>query len=89
MTANTETAILERLIDPKEDDLSRDAAQSLLRLDFKPQDVERMNELAALARDGALTADQKAELENYLKVGHLLALIHSKARLSLNRSNAA
>ncbi|MEA2733819.1 MAG: hypothetical protein QOE14_270 [Humisphaera sp.] len=88
MTSNTDTAILDRLIAPERDDLSAEVAGALLRIDFREDDVRRMDELAALARDGALSPDQQLELESYNRIGHLLALIHSKARRSLNRKKA-
>jgi len=43
-----------------------------------------MNELAEKAREGALSSGEDRELENYRHVGHLLALLRSKARISLN-----
>jgi hypothetical protein len=89
MTANSETAILERLIEPERDDLSPEAARYFLSVDFKTEDIRRMNELAELARRGALTGDQREELENYNRVGHLLAMLQSKARRVLHSSSAA
>ena len=89
MTGNTEMAIWSRLIDPDKPDFSSDAAQALLRLEFDRDDVKRMDELASLARDGKLSIEEKEELNNYNRVGHLLALLHSKARRSLSRPNAA
>lgn len=42
-----------------------------------------MNELAEKNRAGELTAEEQTELHCYLRVGSLLDLLHSKARLSL------
>ena len=39
-----------------------------------------MNALSALAQDGALTPEEEAELDSYIHVGNLLAVIQSKAR---------
>jgi hypothetical protein len=47
-----------------------------------------MDELAAKARAGTLQAEERAEAENYEHVGHLLALMQSKARRSLHRSDS-
>ena len=47
---------------------------------------ESMNALAQKGCEGDLTASEEAELESYRHVGHLLALIHSKARASLKHS---
>ena len=80
---NTETAILSRLIEPRRAGLSPEAARYILTLEFQNSDQQRMNELAAKARNGALSLDEERELENYRHVGHLLALLRSKARASL------
>jgi hypothetical protein len=42
-----------------------------LRLRFPRGDVERMHALSAKAKEGALTADEDQELEDYIRVGHL------------------
>ena len=42
-----------------------------------------MRELAERNQDGRLTSEEREELENYVKAGHFLALLHSKARRSL------
>lgn len=50
--------------------------------------MARMNELAGKARQGALSEPEEVELENYRHVSHLLALMQSKARLSLKGSGS-
>ena len=89
MVANTETAIWERVIDPNEEDLSPEAARFLLRLDFGEPDHARMQELAQKSNDGTLTADERVELQNYVRIGNVLALMQSKARLSLRHARAS
>lgn len=83
MVANNDNAILTRLVDPQHGRLSVAAAEELLAITFRQEDVDRMNELAESARNGPLTADQRAEMESYNRIAHFLALIHSKARLTL------
>ena len=84
-TETSEAAILSRVIRPERGTWSKGAAESILRFDFPPADVKRMNMLAAKARRGSLSAAQEAALENYREVGRLLELLQSKARLSLKR----
>ena len=84
-SANTETAILSRLIDPERSGLAPEAAHYILTLEFKDSDKKRMNELAEKAREGALSSVEEQEVENYRHVGHLLALLRSKARISLSQ----
>lgn len=88
MATNSEAAILSRLIVPDRGDLSPEAAKSILDLKFDEQDRARMHELARMGQDGALTAEDEAELERYRNIGHLVELMQSKARLSLARPNA-
>jgi len=57
-SANTETAILSRLIDPDQSGLAPEAAHYILTLEFKDADKERMNELAEKARAGALSSGE-------------------------------
>ena len=83
--ANSETAILARVIDPEMANLAPQAAQSILALDFRETDRDRMNQLAAKAREDHLAKEEEQELDNYLLVGHLLDLLHSKARVSLEQ----
>jgi hypothetical protein len=84
--SNSETAILDRLILPERADLPVEAAQYLLALGFDGADRERMNSLAVKAREGDLSPDEAREIDNYRHVGHLVALLQSKARRSLQRN---
>ena len=86
---NSEAAILTRVLETEVDDLSAEAAHYLLRLNFREDDLKRMDELATKSRDGALRSEELAEVENYEHVGHLLALMQSKARRSLNRAGSS
>jgi hypothetical protein len=65
-----------------------EAARALLRLDFAPEDKERMHELAAKARDGSLTPTEQEEIGIYERVGNLLALMKSKARQRLKKASS-
>jgi hypothetical protein len=83
MSTADETAIWDRLIRPRRNDLSPAAARALLKMDFDAVDKRRMTSLAKKAQAGALSPDEEAQLENYRRAGYLLDLIHSKARRSL------
>ncbi len=73
----SEAAILSRVIRPDSGTLSREAAESILKFDFPPADIRRMNALAAKSRQGTLSPAQEAQLENYRDVGRLLELLQS------------
>lgn len=83
---NTEAAILARLIQIEQQELSRGAAEYRLSIRFSDHDTARMNELSELARQGKLTSDDQAELDSYLHVGNLLAVMQSKGRRALQRA---
>jgi hypothetical protein len=83
----TEVAILSRIIRPGTGSWSRAAAESILKFDFAPADVRRMNALAAKSRRGDLSTEEQTQLDNYRDVGRLLELLQSKARLSLKKNN--
>jgi hypothetical protein len=78
--ATSEIAIFVRLIKADKTDLSRELARYILTLGFDEEDQNRMSELAQKNQEGSLASDEKVELENFVKAGHLLALLHSKAR---------
>ncbi len=88
-SASTEAAIFERVIQPDRPNWSKAAAESILGFQFPESDLERMNELAAIARAGTATPEEQTEMENYMRVGRLLELFQSKARLSLQAAPMA
>jgi len=67
----------------RQDNLSRDAANYLLSIRFDDNDIARMDELSESARNGTLSAAEEAELDSYIHVGNLLAVMQSKARQAL------
>ncbi len=83
---NTEAAILARLIQLGQKELSRGAAEYLLSIHFDDRDTNRMNELSELARQGQLTSEEQAELDSYIHVGNLIATMQSQARHALHRA---
>jgi uncharacterized protein YnzC (UPF0291/DUF896 family) len=85
LTENSEAAILNRVIDPEAPTLTPDAARSILALGFRQADIDRMNQLAEKNRQGKLTAEEDAALNNYLHVGRFIGLVQAKARKSLQQ----
>lgn len=89
ITPNTEAAILARiLIESDEAELSPEAARYLLSIKLPSKDEERVNELSAKARAGTLTEAEMQELDSYLHIGSLLAVMQSKARRLLKHRPA-
>lgn len=82
----TASAIWGRIVKPGEATLSPELARAILKLGFDAEDRRRVDDLSAKARKGTLTPSERAELEEYVRVDDELAILHSKARLSLKRA---
>ena len=91
LSQNSEAGILARLIQNRPGALSREAAEYLLSLRFDSGDAERMNFLSERAQTGSLSQEEAAELDSYIHVGNLLAVMQSRARGALRtlEDNAA
>jgi len=86
VTPNTEAAILARIIESDLDTITPDVARYLLSMRLPQRDEERVNELSARARAGSLTPSDEQELDSYLRIGRLLAVMQSRARRLLANS---
>jgi hypothetical protein len=84
---NTEAAILARIIQSDERELTPEIARFLLSMRLPSGDEERVNELSAKARAGSLTKAEARELDSYLHIGSLLAVMQSKARGHLKNAD--
>ena len=80
---SSELAIFSRLIKAEDSDVSRELARYILTLGFDDEDQKKVTDLAERNQEGLLSGNEKAELENFVKAAHLLALLHSKARMAL------
>jgi hypothetical protein len=82
-TLDSESDILEQVIEPDAAGMSPEAARALLQFQFNAAAIARINELAEKNRQGAIAPHERAVLERYLRVGNFLNLIHAKARCAL------
>ena len=89
ITANSEHDLMQRLVDPKRCGWSDQAAQAVLKLSFSDEDRARASELADRANQGTISASEQREMEGYLRIGALVDLMQSKARLFLRDLKAA
>jgi len=80
-----EAAIWARLMEAPTGKLSPEAAEYILSIGFDQSDRDRMEQLAERSEAGTLTDEDRAELDSYLHVGNLLAVMQSRARLALGR----
>jgi hypothetical protein len=85
---SSEIAIFARLIRVEDSDMSRELARYILTLGFDEEDQKAMTDLADRNQEGMLSVEEKHRLDNFVKAGHLLALLHSKARIALKARKA-
>jgi hypothetical protein len=85
-TSDFGSEILVRVINPSEGGMPVEAARVMLQFKLAPSDRDRVNELAAKARNGSLTPDEEAQLREYERVAALVELLQSKARVSLKQA---
>ncbi len=81
----SEVEILSRVFKAEEGTLSAEAARAILGLHLDQRDRDRAHELVVKNQEEILTEEELTELDNYRRVGHLLDLLASKARLSLKQ----
>jgi hypothetical protein len=85
----TEWEILADVIAPDQGELAAEVAQSVLRWKFTDRALARMNHLADHNNKGTITAQERQDLEKYLRVGNLINILQAKARLPLNSAGQA
>jgi hypothetical protein len=77
---SSEAAIFARVWEGRTGGLTPAVAKHVLELGFSPEDKARMRDLVERNREGRLTDGEREELDNFVKVGDLLAVLQSKAR---------
>lgn len=82
----TESTILARVIDHDRSTLSPAVAAELLKWGFSDDDRVRMSDLAAKARAGTLSNEERAEAEGFERVSSFLGLVKSKARRAIQNA---
>lgn len=55
-------------------------ARHILTLEFSDDDKARMHELAVKNQEGRVSPEELRDLDNYIKVADLVAILQSKAR---------
>src|SRR5437764_6929176 len=86
LSPNREAAIWARLLQTQRDELSPEIAEYLLSIGLGETDRQRMQQLADRSESGTLTDEERREFDSYLRIGNLIAVMQSKARLVLRRN---
>src|SRR5438105_12503541 len=71
------------------DDLPAEFARKLLSLDFSQAEHARCNELSEKVQLGQLTEQERMELDDLLTANDVLMILHTKARISLDKKSSA
>jgi hypothetical protein len=80
------TAMLEQLADLDAHSMSRETARKFLEITFEPSHKQRVRHLSEKARKGTLLPAEHVELDEFIRVADLLAILHSKARQALKHA---
>ena len=89
MAADPESEILARAITAENQSWSPEAAHAIMAFKLADADLHRADELAAKARSGSMTDEERQHLGNYLHVGRLVEFMKVKALLSLRAQGLA
>lgn len=76
----TESAILDRMLEPVARCFSPVVAKRIAELRAEPAVQARIDELAAKCNEGALTQAEQREYEAYVEAIDLIGLLQAKAR---------
>jgi hypothetical protein len=85
----SDSAALDRLLDPVTRCLTPEAARQLVALRADPPFQERLDTLADKCTEGQLSPDERVEYETYVQAIHLIAILQAKARKLLARPPSA
>jgi hypothetical protein len=84
-----EIGSLERLLRPLRHELSVELAGALLRLETDAEVQARYDELADKNTEGAVTPEERAELESLVRANSIVSVLKAEARAILERPEAA
>ena len=79
-------AMLEQIADLDAKSISPETARHLLELAFTQAHQEQVDALSQKAREGSLTPTERTELDEFIRVADLLAILQSRARQALKRA---
>ncbi len=83
MKPNTNTSVLQRLLDPVTSSLNEEAARKLIGLKGDRKVQAHVAKLATKCNQGNLTPDERHEYESYVMAGEFIAILQAKARILL------
>jgi hypothetical protein len=88
MTATLEPTVLGRMLRPMTQKMSEALARELVALKAEEETQQNYERLAEGRREGTLTAEEEAELQNIVQVNSVLSMLKAEARLLLAGAKA-
>ena len=82
-TSITEAGIIEKIIAAADGKFDAGVAQSWLQFRFDGETTRTIRNLLQKNNRGTISANERLELEKYLRVGKFLDLLHARAKLAL------
>jgi hypothetical protein len=76
----SEAAIFGRVFAEGRQTLTPELARHILTLEFSDEDKARMHELAVKNQESRISPEDLRDLDSYIKVADLVAILQSKAR---------
>jgi hypothetical protein len=86
---DSDQSIMQRLFGSGNARLPREVAQFFLNVSVSEDDLARIEALSAKANEGELTAEERDELSTYVLLNDFLAIMQSRARLSMKEQTPA
>jgi hypothetical protein len=80
MAENTQTEVLDRVLDPFAHCLTPEVARRIADLRADAEVQARLDELAGKANEGGLTRGEQVEYDTYRSAFHFITILQAKAR---------
>ena len=80
-----DTSVIDRLLEPFGRARRRPWLERWWTFAAPSEDQDRIDELAEKCNEGTLSAEERAEYEDYIRVIHFLGIVQAKARAILAR----
>jgi hypothetical protein len=80
MAPNKQNEMLNRMLEPVANVLTRDVAQRIADLRADAVSEQRMQELGERCNEGTLQVDERIEYEAYVAAANMIAILQAKSR---------
>lgn len=87
MIQPSNNSVVDLLLDPVGNCLTREVAERLVGLRATPQVQEKLDEFAEKSSEGTLTAEERVEYEASLRAINFISALQRKARAMISRSS--